>query len=46
MLSGPNTEVAFSFSLTSNAAITTQKFVNKLGTKSFGKAVLKSKYVV
>ena len=39
----PNIEVAFSFTVISNVAITTQKFVNKVGTKFFGNAVFKSK---
>ena len=41
--SSPNIEVAFSFTVISNVAITTQKFVNKVGTKFFGNAVFKSK---
>ena len=39
MFSGPNNEVAFSFTVIINVAITTQKFVNKVGTKFFGNFV-------
>ena len=39
MFVGPNTEVAFSFIIVSIVAITTQKFVKKLGTKFFGNAL-------
>ena len=41
MFAGPNIEVAFSFIVISNVAITAQKFVNKMGTKFFGSAVFK-----
>ena len=37
--------MAFSFTIISNVAITTQKFVNNMGTKFFGNAVFKSKKV-
>ena len=43
MFFGPNIEMAFSFSVINNIAITTRKFVNKVGTKFFGNAVFKSK---
>ena len=36
MFSGPNIEVAFSFTVTSNVAMTTQTFVNKVGRSSLG----------
>ena len=42
MFSGPNIEVAFSFSIISNVAITTHEFVNKMGMKSLN-AFFKSK---
>ena len=38
MLSRPSTELTFSF-IISNNAITTQKFVKKVGTQIFGNAV-------
>ena len=41
--SRPNIEVAFIFIIISNAALTTQKFVNKVGKRFFGNAVFKSK---
>ena len=34
--------MAFSFTIIINVAITTQKFVNNMGTKFFGNAVFKS----
>ena len=37
--------MTFSFTIISNVAITTQKFVNNMGTKFFGNAVFKSKKV-
>ena len=37
--------MTFSFTLISNVAITTQKFVNNIRTKFFGNAVFKSKKV-
>ena len=43
MFSGPHIKMAFSFTIISNAAITTQKFVNNMGTKFFGDAVFKTK---
>ena len=45
MFSGPHIKMAFSFTIISNVAITTQKFVNNMGTKFFGNAVFKSKKV-
>ena len=45
MLSGPHIKMASSFTILSNVAITTQKFVNNMGTKFFGNAVFKSKKV-
>ena len=35
----PNTDVAFSFTVISNVAITTGKFINKKGTEFFENAV-------
>ena len=43
MFSGPNIDVVFSFTVISNVAATTQKFLNKVGTKFFRNAVFKSK---
>ena len=43
MFSGPHIKMAFSFTIISNVAITTQKFVNNMETKFFGNAVFKSK---
>ena len=43
IFSRPNIEVAFIFIIISNAALTTQKFVNKVGKRFFGNAVFKSK---
>ena len=37
--------MTFSFTIISNVAITTQKFVNNMGTKFFGNAVFKLKKV-
>ena len=37
--------MAFSFTIISNVAITTQTFVNNMGTKLFGNAAFKSKKV-
>ena len=38
---GSNNEVAFHFTVKSNVAITTQNFVNKVGTMFFGTAELR-----
>ena len=43
MFSGHHIKMAFSFTIISNVAITTEKFVNNMGTKFFGNAVFKSK---
>ena len=43
MFSGPHIKMTFSFTIISNVAITTQKFVNNMGTKFFGNAIIKSK---
>ena len=45
MLSRPDIKMTFSLTIISNVAITTQKFVNYMGTKFFGNAVFKSKKV-
>ena len=45
MFSGPYIKMTFNFTIISNVAITTQKFVNKMGTKFLENATLKSKKV-
>ena len=45
MFSGLHIKMTFSFTIESNVAITTQKFVNNVVMKLFGNAVFKSKKV-
>ena len=45
MFSVPHIKMMFRLTIISNVAITTQKFVNNMGTKFFGNAVFKSKKV-
>ena len=45
MFSRPQIKMTFSFTIISNVAITTQKFVKNMGIKFFGNAVFKSKKV-
>ena len=45
MFSGPHIKITFSFTIISNVAVTTQKFVDNMGTKLFGNAVFKLKKV-
>ena len=46
VFSGSNNEVAFSFKIISNAAISTQKFVNEVGKMFFENAVYKLRLVI
>ena len=43
MLTSPNFKMTFSFATISNIAITTLKFINKVGAKMSGNGVLKFK---
>ena len=43
MLTSPNFKMTFSFATVSNIAITTLKFINKVGAKMAGNGVLKFK---
>ena len=43
MPTSPNFKMTFSFAIVSNIAITTQKFINKVGAKMQGNGVLKFK---